>query len=428
MPLLQPRTARALAYQLLEQHRATGKWVQELLQTAFAAGNWSGPDRGLVTELVNGVVRRQGTLAALLSAVMPRPLSQVEPPLLTLLQLGAYQLVFLERVPSFAAVHETVELTKAIGQHRWTGIVNGVLRGLGRLVTDEWTDQPAEDAVPVAPGRCRRLSKAVFPGPAAAPVPFFSQAYSVPEWLAERWQARWSWGELLQLGDAINASPVLYVRVNQSRIAPQELLQRWRDAGVDANAFEGLPALRIDSGGSIEQLPGYAEGWFAPQDLTAMRAALLLALQPGEKMWDVCAAPGAKATQLAELVGAAGTVLATDDDPSRLARVTENAARLGLRNIRTMLVKSDSSDWPGGPFDAVLLDAPLLEHRRAAPSSRSPLAAAALRPRRACLASTPIVACRAGPREARRPAGLLHVQSGTGRERARRRGRLGATR
>jgi 16S rRNA (cytosine967-C5)-methyltransferase len=358
MPILKPRTARELAYQVLEQHRSTGNWVQELLQSAFAVGTWSGPDRGLVTELVNGIVRRQGTLGALLSSVMPRPLSQVEPPLLTLLQLGAYQLVFLERVPSFAAVHETVELTKTIGQHRWTGIVNGVLRGLTRLVSDEWADASAEDAVPVTAGRCRRLTKPVFPSPVTEPVRFFSLAYSLPEWLAARWHARWSWTELLSIGDAINTPPVLYVRVHQSRITPQELLDRWRAAEIEAVAVDDLPALRIDSAGLIEQLPGYAEGWFVPQDLTAMRAALLLAPQPGERVWDVCAAPGAKATHLAELAGETGTVLATDDNAIRLPRVMENATRLGLRNLRTELVKSDGSDWPPGPFDAVLLDAP----------------------------------------------------------------------
>jgi 16S rRNA (cytosine967-C5)-methyltransferase len=357
-PRLHPRTARELAYRVLEQHRTTGAWVQEQLATAFAEGNWSAADRGLITELVNGVVRRRATLDALLGAVTTRPLSQVEPPLLTLLHLGAYQVVFLDRVPSFAAVHETVELTKVLGQRRWTGIVNGVLRGMTRLVTDEWTDSPARDAVPVAEGRSRRLAQSVFADPSAEPVQFLAQAYSLPEWLAARWHARWPWSELLAVAEAINTPPVLFVRVNLQRTTPAALLARWQEAGINATTIDNLPALRLDSAGPIELLPGYAEGWFAPQDVTAMRAALLLSPQPGERVWDVCAAPGAKAAHLAELVGETGSVLATDDDPVRLPRVMENAQRLGLPNLRAQLVASDGSNWPAGPFDAVLLDAP----------------------------------------------------------------------
>jgi 16S rRNA (cytosine967-C5)-methyltransferase len=359
MPLaLQPRTARELAYHVLEQHRADGVWVQDLLQAAFAQGTWSGLDRGLVTELVNGVVRRQATLAALLAAVMPRPLDQVEPALLTLLQLGTYQLVFLDRVPTFAAVNETVELTKTLGQRRWTGVVNGVLRGMTRLVTEDWTTIPAADAVPVSAGRCRRLSKAVFVNPEEAPARFLAQAFSLPDWLATRWQSRWPRAELLAIADAINTPPVMYVRVVSSKIAPADLLGQWQAAGIAAVAIDGLPALRLDSAGLVEQLPGYTAGWFVPQDLTAIRAGLLLAPQLDERVWDVCAAPGAKATHLAELVGTTGSVLATDDDAGRLLRVIENATRLGLRNLRTQVVASDGGDWPLGPFDAVLLDAP----------------------------------------------------------------------
>jgi 16S rRNA (cytosine967-C5)-methyltransferase len=358
LPAFQPRTVRELAYTLLERHRTQGTWVQELLQAAFARGSWSPADRALATELVNGVVRRRGTLAAILAAVMPRPLEQVEPALLTLVQLGAYQLLFLDRVPGYAAVHETVELTKVLGQRRWTTFVNGVLRGITRLLTDEWCDAPAADAVPVAPGRHRRLHQAVFPDPATAPVAFVAQAYSLPEWLTVRWHARWKWSQLLSVAEAVNAPPVLSVRVNTRRVSVRELWERWTEAGIQAECLPDLPVLRVAQPGPIELLPGYAEGWWLPQDATAVRAALLLAPPRGGTVWDVCAAPGAKSTHLADIVGPSGTVLATDVDAERLNRVRENARRLGCDNIHTALVHEDGRDWPQGPFDAVLLDAP----------------------------------------------------------------------
>jgi len=355
---LQPRTARELAYRLLEQHRTTGAWVHELLHRAFAEGTWGAPDRGLVTELVNGVVRRRATLSMVLAAVMPRPIDRVEDSLFTLLQLGAYQLVFLDRIPAFAAVHETVELTKCLGQRRWTNVVNGVMRGVTRLLTDEYATSPAEDTIPVAPGRYRRVGQRIFADRSSEPVRFISQAFSLPEWLAERWHARWSWADLLPILEAVNSPPVLYVRVNSRGVTPPMLLQKWRESGIDATEIAGLPALRVNSPGDVEQLPGFTEGWWIAQDLTAMQATLLLDPRPGERVWDTCAAPGTKTTQLAELVGDSGMVFATDVDAVRLQRVVQNASRLRLPNIQTMLADAKVENLPAGPFDAVLLDAP----------------------------------------------------------------------
>lgn len=353
-----PRTARELAYHVLEQHRQGGQWVQDLLGQAIQAGLFPASERGLATELVYGVVRRRGTLLTVLAAVLPRPLSQVEPPLLTLLQLGAYQLLFLDRIPAYAAVHETVELTRSLGQLRWTKFVNGVLRGVTRLLTETWCDSPAPDAVPITPGRFRRLKRPLFPDPQREPVAYVSQAYSLPAWLVVRWQSRWSWDQLLSLAEAANTPPRLYVRVNQTRISPQELLTRWTEAGLRASLHPELPVLAVEHSGDIELWPGYAEGWWLPQDVTSVRAALLLAPPAGGTVWDVCAAPGGKSTHLAELVGPHGTVWATDVHTDRLGRVRENAQRLGFSNIRTVVVQEDGADWPTGPFDAVLLDAP----------------------------------------------------------------------
>lgn len=353
-----PRTARELAYHVLEQHRLSGQWVQDLLGQAFQDGLFPAPERGLSTELVYGVVRRRGTLLTVLAAVLPRPLSHVEPPLLTLLQLGAYQLLFLDRIPTYAAVHETVELTRALGQFRWTKFANGVLRGVTRLLTDTLCDTPAADAIPMASGRFRRLKQPIFPQPRLDPVGYVAAAYSLPAWLVTRWQSRWGWDQLLALAEAANTPPRLYVRVNQTRLSPQELLTRWTEAGLTASLHPELPVLAVEHSGDIEQWPGYAEGWWLPQDVTAVRAALWLDPPAGGTVWDVCAAPGGKATHLAELVGPHGTVLATDVHADRLERVRENAQRLGFSNIRTAVMREDGADCPAGPFDAVLLDAP----------------------------------------------------------------------
>lgn len=357
MPVLAPRTARELAYRVLLQHRDSGEWVQDRLAEAFRAGTWSAADRGLVTELVAGIVRRRDTLAAVLQPLLSRPWDRIEPDLVTVLQLGAYQLLYLDRVPRFAAIHETVELCRALGQSRWTGFVNGVLRAADRLILDDFVAEPASDAVPVTGGRYRRLNQPVLPDPQREPANYFAAGFSAPEWLAARWSARFPPTELWSLGHAMNEPPVLYVRPNLRRTTAEELYLLWQAHGVSCDRVGEL-ALRLDSVGSVEHLPGYEDGLFSLQDLTAMRAVATLRPQPGECVWDVCAAPGTKTCQLAELMDDRGEILATDASAARLSLVDEGVQRLGLTCVRTERIRPDGVDLPAGPFDVVLLDAP----------------------------------------------------------------------
>jgi 16S rRNA (cytosine967-C5)-methyltransferase len=357
MPALAPRSARELAYRVLVEHRAGGDWVQDLLARAFAAAPWSPADRGLVTELTCGIIRRQAALTAILQPLIARPWDRIEPDLVALLWLGAYQLIYLDRVPRFAAIHETVEVCRAIGQPRWTGFVNGVLRAVDRLVTDQFVDHPACDAVPVGGGRYRRLTAALFPDVDQDLAGHVAAAFSLPRWLVERWSTRWSPQELFELAAAINETPVLYVRPNPRRTTPDELYSLWQAHGVVCERI-GEDALRLDHVGNVELLPGYPEGLFSLQDLTAMRAAITLSPQPGERVWDVCAAPGTKACQMAEQMEDRGEILATDANADRLSLVEEGARRLGLTCVQTRRIRPDGVDLPDGPLDAILLDAP----------------------------------------------------------------------
>ena len=336
----------------------TGEWVQDLLNTEFQRSAWSSADRRLVTELVCGVVRRQAALIALLKPAVTRPWERVEPELITLLMIGAYQLVYLDRVPAFAAIDETVEVARSIGQARWTGFANGILRSLGRGVLSEFTDAPAADVVPVGPGRYRRMAIPVFPDPVEAWPAYLAQAFSLPEWLVGRWSQRYGREELLDLVSAVNSSPQMFVRVNRRRKTPDELLEIWTAAGVGCERAGTGDALRLLDAGSIEVLPGYAEGWFSPQDLTAMQAAPRLAPLPDERVWDLCAAPGTKTCHLAELRDDHGVLIATDIHQQRLDLVSEGARRLGLTSICTIPLREDLLDLPNGPFDAILVDAP----------------------------------------------------------------------
>lgn len=355
---LSPRTIRELAYRVLERHRVSGRWVQDELAEEFTRGTWSAADRRLATELVCGVVRRQRALTVLLQPAIARPWERIEPELVTLLWLGAYQLVYLDRVPAFAAIHETVEVARTIGQQRWTGFLNGVLRTIGRVMSEQMQPVPGAAAVPVRAGQYRQLGHPVFPDPETDLAGYVAEAFSLPDWLVTRWATHFDRDRLLELAAAVNTSPGVFVRVNRRKITPAALQALWQESGVTSETTDHPDALRLHDSGAIEQLPGYREGLFSPQDLTAMRAAVLLGPGPEDRVWDVCAAPGTKACHLAEMRDDHGSILATDVHSERLALIADGAARLGLTSLQVALISPELTDLPTGPFDAILVDAP----------------------------------------------------------------------
>lgn len=355
---LSVRSAREAALRVLEEHRVSGMWVSDLLDRVFRESGLPAAERGLATELACGVVRRQGTLDAILKTLVARPADQVEVALWSILRLGIYQIMLLDGIPPHAAVHETVELCKRVGRMRWSGFVNGVLRGATRLATDKFTTEPGESAVPVGPNRHRVLNKPVFFRPNEDLAAFVAGAYSMPLWLVERWMKRFAPDELMRLAAWYNSPPALLVRANQLRSSLTSLVQAFDEAGIKSHPLEGTESLQIDDAPRVDQLPGFDAGWFVVQDYSASRAATRLNPRPGQRVWDVCAAPGGKSCHLAALMENQGEVLATDIRSDRLETVTQNAQRLGATIIRTQLVDEEGYRLPAGPFDAILVDVP----------------------------------------------------------------------
>jgi 16S rRNA (cytosine967-C5)-methyltransferase len=187
---------------------------------------------------------------------------------------------------------------------------------------------------------------------------YFAAAFSFPRWLVDHWRARFSFDELQRLGFWFNSPSALTLKVNLLRITRESFLKALAEAGVEASAGELPESVRLSGSTRIEQLPGFAQGWFAVQDEAAMHAAHLLAPGPGEAILDLCAAPGTKTTHLAELMQNRGRIVATDVSPERLARVAENCRRLGIEIVEPQIIREDSVDAPAGPFDAALVDVP----------------------------------------------------------------------
>ena len=379
-------TARQVAADVLHRSRARDGFASELVDDALATANLTPQDRRFVTQLVFGVIRRSGTLDALLKPFVNLPLHAVQPRVWDILRLGAFQLTFLTHVPKHAAVNETVELALHVGAPRAKPFVNGVMRRIAELVTDDFTDKLGADAVPIDflanPERQRRgevdtpadarstpsltlrvrqnyrcLTRAILPDPAAAPNAYFAAAFSLPPWLANRWLERYGPDECTRLGFWFNAPPPLWIRVNKLNAGRENYRIQLAAALIDAEPGEHPQSLRFPEHHAIRDLPGYAAGDFAVQDHSSMLVASALGVTPGMHVLDLCAAPGGKTTHLAELMDNRGRVTACDTDPKRLETVTSLCQRLRVKGVETVALKDDG-EIPNGPFDAALVDVP----------------------------------------------------------------------
>jgi 16S rRNA (cytosine967-C5)-methyltransferase len=374
-------TARGLAFAVLEDDRTSSEFALRILDRQFKTSRLVDADRRLSTELVAGTVRRRLTLDTLLERHVSRPRPRVEEPLWTLLQLGAFQLLFLGSVPAHAAVHETVELARRIGRPQWTGLLNAALRSLARTVTDSETTQPGVHAFALSDGKYRLLTDATFPDPQRDPPGYVSRAFSFPLWLTERWLPRFGWERSLQTAFWFNEPHGVTLRVNPLRAKTwrklpasgpvarlpklaasatcrDEVLSRLAEAGLEPVAGGHPQSICLPKTANVSRLPGFDEGLWTPQDESAIAVSQLLAPLPGETVLDLCAAPGTKTTHIAELMQDSGRIVATDVNADRLPQISENARRLGLTIIESWQISPDLHDVPEGPFDAVLVDAP----------------------------------------------------------------------
>ena len=203
--------------------------------------------------------------------------------------------------------------------------------------------------------------------PQQNPLGYLSAAFSFPPWLVKRWLTRFSPTELIPLLFWWNTPAPLTLRVNPLRGTPAAYRERLAEAPATAELL--LPAEQSPSGdfpetirltGScpISLLPGFDEGALSIQDASAQYPARWLAPQPGERIWDVCAAPGGKTTHLAELQKDQGQIVASDVQADRLGLIEDNVQRLGLRSITTAVLSRELDHAPHSDFDAALIDVP----------------------------------------------------------------------
>ena len=329
-------SARETALRVLSSCRVGGAWVDAALKAQLSRDGLSGPEASLCSRIVYGVTQNRLLLDFYLSAYCSQKPDHLQPPLLDILRIGAYQILFLDKVPDSAAVNTSVELAKKAGRGQASGLVNAVLRKIA---------QNKEHLPPV---------------PQRDEVQCLSICYSHPKWLVKRLLALLGREGAEALLAVHNSQPPAAAQVNTLKTGGEALLESLRAAGAAAEPHPWLPdCLLLTGAGNLERLEPFRAGAFYIQDPAARLAVLASGPKPGDRVLDVCAAPGGKSFAAAIAMGDQGDILSCDIHENKLKRVREGAARLGLTSIRTEAADGRvfREEWREA-FDQVLVDAP----------------------------------------------------------------------
>lgn len=328
IPVVHKDKPREKALEILTRVE-TGAFADALLDQARQV--FDARDSAFILELAYGTLRNQTLLDWTLDQFSTQPLAKTDSWTRNILRLGAYQMLFLDKVPVHAAVNTAADLAKDHGKK--SGYVNGLLRNLDR-----------------------KRASIVSPGP-DDPVRRLSILHSHPEWLVRRWVKRFGEETAERLLRENNRPAPLIVRANTLKTTRDQLRASLEaDGAATIETVYSTVGLEIISSPGLRSLKAYAQGWFMIQDQAAQLIGLMLDPRPGETVLDACAAPGGKATHLGELMENRGSVIALESDQGRLGRIRENSARLGITIISP--VRGDAMKYQEGRFDKVLIDAP----------------------------------------------------------------------
>lgn len=289
-------------------------------------------DRALLTELTYGTLQHKYTLDYYLE---PFIRGKIELWVKWLLRLSLYQMVYLSKIPEHAIVHEAVEIAKRRGHQGIASMVNGILRSVLRIGV------PSVDKI-------------------KDPIERLAIETSHPKWLVEFFIDSYGIEKTTTMLKENNCSPKQTVRVNTLKVTVEEAIAKLAEEDVRAEQSQVIPCCLYITNGQASRTKAFQEGLITIQDESSMMPAIVLNPNPGDKVLDMCAAPGGKTTHLAQIMKNEGSILATDLHPHKLDLIEENANRLGVHIIETAPVdgRRAAELLEHESFDCVLVDAP----------------------------------------------------------------------
>ena len=321
------KSARQTAFEILNKIQRDNSYSNLALDHALDKADTDNKDKKFVSALVYGVTERRITLDYNLSLYLSQPVKKLKPEVLTALRLGAYQILFMDKIPVSAAVNESVKLAKKNGAAFASGLVNAVLRKIisNGLKTDG----------------------------------SMSVNYSAPERLCDMWCKSYGRENAEKLLEASFGAVDTVLRVNTEKIDADNLINLLSEEGFDCETGGNVEnSAVVKSGGAVHKTEAYKNGLFHVQDAASQLCCKALGVQENETVIDICAAPGGKSFTLAENMKNTGRIISCDIYEHRLKLISDGAERLGLTNIET--VRNDGNVFnPDFPLaDKILCDVP----------------------------------------------------------------------
>lgn len=326
------KNSRQTAFEILNKIQRDASYSNLALDAALNDSQLDTNNKALTSAIVYGVTERLLTLDYQLQKYLTQPIKKLKPQVITSLRIGAYQILYMDKIPQSAAVNESVELVKKNGASYASGLVNAVLRKIaknGEILPDENSDD------------------------------YLSVKFSCPKWLTDMWINAYGRENAVGLLSSSIGSAPTSLRVNTLRTTPEVLINKLSDDGIKAVLSESVEnALTVESGGALHKTECYNNGLFHVQDIASQLCCKALGAEPGDTVFDICSAPGGKAFTVAEIMRNNGVIKSFDIYASRLNLIDEAAERLGIGIIDTAV--NDGSKYNGklGFADKILCDVP----------------------------------------------------------------------
>lgn len=292
-------------------------------------------DVNFISEIVYGVISKKLTLDVIIKKYSNIKLNKISKWTLNILRIGAYQIIFLDKVPKSAAVNECVNLAKKYN-YKSANFVNAILRKIEKKDYEEI--DKITDII-------ERLSK----------------KYSMPEWIVKELFKEYEIDILEQILKVFNEKPVTTIRINNLKTTKEEVKEILRKSNIEHIDVDKSDFLHLKGIKNISNLEIFKDGYITVQDIGAGAIVKMLQPKENEKVLDACSAPGGKTTYIAQMMNNKGQIIAWDLYPNRLNLVAENAKRLGIDIIKTQAKDATIFDSKYvEKFDKILLDVPCL--------------------------------------------------------------------
>lgn len=320
-------TARSVSIDILIRFDEEG-------ELSYSTANELEPrERGRVREYVQNILRRRSYLDFVINEFSSIQVEEMKPLLKNVLRLGLYELLFMSGTPDYASINEAVDIAKYSLGSKSGDLVNAILRNIQRDIND--LPKPA----------FKDRTKLV------------ATTFSHPEWMVKRWVKRFGEREAFQLMQANNSRPHYYVRVNNLRTKTKHFRLRMEKLDIDYKESEWLPGyFMVDSVAPLISKDLMKKGICLVQDIAAGFAPTIVEPQPGETIFDLCAAPGTKSIVMSDMMNGEGTIVAVDINPDRLELLAQSAMDYQAENIK--IRRADARDLDFKLADGILLDAP----------------------------------------------------------------------